>query len=155
MILDKYTTDDILQLVPHKEPFRFIDKITYVDDSRIEGHYYFHQNHEFYKGHFPGYPITPGVILIEVMAQIGLVAFGLYLLTKTKSMDEVVSGSIPVLASVDVKFSKKVLPGEYVFVKAEKTVFRHGKLICQVMLLDNCNCVLAKGSISGFIANKD
>lgn len=155
MIGTEYTLDDIAKLIPHKEPFRFIDKITYLDENRIEGYYYFHDNHDFYKGHFPGHPITPGVILIEVMAQIGLVAFGLYLLTKTKSLDEVVSTSVPVLAAVDVKFCKKVLPGEYVFVKAEKTVFRHGKLICQVKLLNNCDCIVAQGSISGFIASRN
>ena len=147
--------DDIVQLIPHKEPFRFIDKITYVDDNRIEGYYYFHHNHDFYKGHFPGHPVTPGVILIECMAQIGLVAFGAYLLTQTKTLDNIMPGSIPVMSSADIRFCKKVLPGDYVFVKAEKTIFRHGKLVCKVKLLNSCDCIVAEGTISGFIANAD
>ena len=147
--------DDIVRMIPQREPFRFIDKITFVDDNLIHGYYHFHHNHDFYKGHFPGQPITPGVILIEVMAQIGLVAFGLYLLTKTKTLDDVMSGSIPVMSSADVKFYKKVLPGEYVYVKAEKILFRHGKLVCQVKLLNNSGCIAAEGPISGFIANRD
>lgn len=154
MNVNNYTVDEIIKLIPHKEPFRFIDKITYIDSGRIEGCYFFHRNHEFYQGHFPDYPLTPGVILIEVMAQIGLVAFGLYLLTKIRQLD-MINTSIPVLSSVDVKFCRKVLPGEYVFVKAEKTLFRHGKLVCSVKLYNNNDGIIAEGSISGFISNKD
>ena len=147
--------DQILELIPHQEPFRFIDKITYIDDSRIEGQYFFHPGQEFYKGHFPGHPITPGVILIEVMAQIGLVAFGIYLLTKTRDAGDTICSSIPVLTAVDVKFGRKVLPGEQVSVQAEKTVFRHGRLSCKVRLLNSDHRIAAEGSISGFIAEKD
>ena len=147
--------DEITRLVPHQEPFRFIDRITYLDDNRIEGQYFFHNNHTFYQGHFPSHPITPGVILIEVMAQIGLVAFGLYLLAKNESVEEAVSTSIPVLTSVDVKFSRKVLPGEQVFVQAEKTMFRHGRLICKVRLLNCDDRIMAQGSISGYIAGNN
>ena len=155
MIPTEYTIDDIVQIIPYKEPFKFVDKITSIDENHIEGYYYFHHNHDFYKGHFPGFPITPGVILIETMAQIGLVTFGLYLLTKTRSAEEVMLTCIPVLSSADVKFFKKVLPGEYVFVKAHKTLFRHGKLVCQVKLLNGDNAVVAEGTISGFIAQRD
>lgn len=154
MVPAVYTIDDIIKMIPHQEPFRFVDKITYVDDHRIEGYYYFHHNHDFYKGHFPGQPVTPGVILIEVMAQIGLVAFALYLLTKTSTIEEVVSGNIPVMSAANIKFCKKVLPGEYVFVKAEKTMFRHGKIECEVKLLNSDDCIMAKGTISGFIASR-
>jgi 3-hydroxyacyl-[acyl-carrier-protein] dehydratase len=62
--------DDIMQMVPYKDPFKFIDAITYADGNRIEGIYFFDPNNAFYPGHFPGFPMTPGVILIEVMAQI-------------------------------------------------------------------------------------
>lgn len=154
MKVDAYMMDELVRKIPHQKPFRFIDKITYVDDSRIEGHYQLCPGHSFYQGHFPDCPITPGVILIEVMAQIGLVAFGLYLLTKTGTTEDVLTASIPVLASADVKFCKKVLPGDRVFVKAEKQTFRHGKLVCRVMLLNNRGCTMAEGSITGFIAGK-
>lgn len=147
--------NELVQRIPHQEPFRFIDKITHVDDSRIEGSYHFHPDHPFYQGHFPGCAVTPGVILIEVMAQIGLVAFGIYLLTKSGAADDVLASCIPVLASADVRFCKKVLPGDQVFVKAEKQTFRHGKLVCQVTLLNTEGCVMAEGLITGFIAGKN
>ena len=152
---DAHMMDKLTRQIPHQEPFRFIDKITYVDDERIEGQYCFHPHQPFYGGHFPGCPVTPGVLLIEVMAQIGLVAFGLYLLTKTAKADDVLASYIPVLASADIKFIKKVLPGDTVFVKAKKQTFRHGKLICAVALLDHQGAITAEGSLTGFMAGKN
>lgn len=155
MTAEAYTMEEIVALIPHREPFRFIDKITHIDDDCVEGNYCLHAGHAFYQGHFPGHPLTPGVILIEVMAQIGLVAFGLYLLNKMESIDNTVGSSLPVLTSVDVKFSKKVLPGEQVFVRAEKTIFRHGRLVCKVRLQNGEGRTAAEGSISGFIASRN
>ncbi len=61
---------EILALVPQQEPFRFIDEIVSIDEEKIVGAYRFREDAFFYRGHFPGNPITPGVILIETMAQI-------------------------------------------------------------------------------------
>ncbi|MBE7173540.1 MAG: beta-hydroxyacyl-ACP dehydratase [Williamsia sp.] len=155
MTTEAHTLDEIVEMIPHREPFRFIDKITYIDDDSVEGNYFLHAGHAFYEGHFPGHPLTPGVILIEVMAQIGLVAFGLYLLNKTEPLHQLIGTGLPVLTSVDIKFSKKVLPGEQVFVRAEKTLFRHGRLICKVKLKNSQGGTAAEGSISGFIAAKN
>lgn len=152
---DEYMRNELVRRVPHREPFRFIDKISHVDESRIEGHYYFRPDHSFYQGHFSGCPITPGVILIEAMAQIGLVAFGLYLLTKSDAADNILASCIPVMASADIKFFKKVLPGDTVCVKAEKQTFRHNKLVCGVKLLNDQGCTMAEGSITGFIAGRN
>lgn len=144
--------ESLIQLMPYTAPFLFVDRITYVDEERIEGDYYLHPGHDFYKGHFPGQPVTPGVILIEVMAQIGLVALGLHLLAQTGTPDPLGGTHLPVMASADVKFYKKVLPGERVFVQSEKILFRHGKLVCRVRLLDSNDCLMAAGDISGFLA---
>lgn len=152
---DEYLMEELIRKVPHQEPFKFIDKIRYVDESRIEGDYYFRPDHSFYLGHFPGCPITPGVILIEAMAQIGLVAFGLYLLTKTGATDDALASCIPVMASADIKFLRKVLPGDTVSVKAEKRTFRHGKLVCEVKLLNDRGYTMAEGLITGFITGKN
>ncbi|MDQ3230519.1 MAG: hypothetical protein M3Q07_01770, partial [Pseudobdellovibrionaceae bacterium] len=62
----------ILALVPQQKPFRFVDRIIEVDEQRIVGQYQFREDEWFYRGHFPGNPVTPGVILVECMAQIGL-----------------------------------------------------------------------------------
>ncbi len=69
----------MLEAVPHRPPFRFVDDIHELDENRIVGSYRFRADESFYAGHFPGRPVTPGVILVEAMAQVGVVALGLYL----------------------------------------------------------------------------
>lgn len=149
---DTCDTEKLLELVPHKQPFRFIDKITYVDESRIEGHYCLDPFSSFYQGHYPQYPLTPGVILIEVMAQIGLVAFGLYLLNATA---DVLQNKIPVLFSTEINFRRQVLPGEQVFVISEKILFKHGKLACRVKLLNKSRDVVSEGTLAGYIVSRN
>ena len=82
MAADRETMVRILNSVPQQYPFRFIDEILELDDEHIVGSYRFREDEYFYQGHFPDQPITPGVILIETMAQMGVVAFGLYLYTR-------------------------------------------------------------------------
>ena len=60
--------------------FLFVDELTNISDNGVRGNYTFKESEYFYKGHFKDYPITPGVILTEVMAQIGVVCLGIYLL---------------------------------------------------------------------------
>ena len=69
----------ILELLPQQRPFRFVDEILEVDEQRISGRYTFRPDEFYYAGHFPGRPITPGVILLESMCQVGVVALGIYL----------------------------------------------------------------------------
>ena len=140
---------EVLQKVPHRPPFRFIDEISYLDAGRIEGNYRLKEDENFYAGHFPGFPITPGVILTEIMAQTGMVAFGIYLMmlegeTAFKNM-------ATLLTETNIKFKKQVLPGEKVFVHSEKLLFRHGKLQCYISLRNSENNVLCQGSMSGML----
>lgn len=155
VITDNPVMEKLVGMVPHKPPFRFIDTITFVDDSRIEGSFYLDPESEFYQGHFPDYPLTPGVILVEIMAQIGLVAFGLYLLNATAEAGNVLLDKIPVLFSADINFRKKVLPGEQVYVVSEKILFRHGKLLCKVKLLNEEKGVVAEGTLGGYILSRN
>jgi len=74
------SNEAILQYFPITFPYRYIDEITSVDANRIVASYCFKADEFFYKGHFPGYPVTPGAILMESSVQIGLLAFGMYLL---------------------------------------------------------------------------
>ena len=97
----------IESLLPHRTPFLFVDEIVQADEDKIVARHIFTENEFFFPGHFPGYPVVPGVILIETMAQsggAGLRKQGLF------SND-----SLIFLAAVDkVKFRRQVRPGDEV-----------------------------------------
>ena len=76
---------DIISNLPYSKPFLFVDEIICIDENGVEGEYTFDENLDFYKGHFNENPVTPGVILTEVMAQIGVVCLGIFLLNEERS----------------------------------------------------------------------
>ena len=55
----------IIERMPYSEPFLFVNKITFINEEKIEGEYIYDENSFFYKGHFKNNPVTPGVILLE------------------------------------------------------------------------------------------
>ena len=129
MGVDTNMVQNILSLVPQQRPFRFIDDILEMDEGHIVGTYRFRDDEYFYKGHFPGQPVTPGVILIETMAQTGVVAFGLYLLMKQGLSNEQIKQLVTLFAMVDdCEFNGIVSPGERVIIKGEKVYLRRGNL---------------------------
>src|SRR5437016_5573312 len=73
---DAMTPAAVLDAMPHRPPFRFIDEILELDEDHIVAAYRYSADADFYRGHFPGNPITPGVLLLEAMAQAGVVAHG-------------------------------------------------------------------------------
>ena len=140
---------EILALLPQQEPFRFVDEITEVDESHIAAHYRFKPEADFYNGHFPGNPITPGVILLESLAQVGVVSLGIYLFALEEGLAGVES-KLALFVDADVEFSGVVLPGDKVFISAEKVFFRRNKLRTKaVMTTENGNMVCS-GTVSGF-----
>jgi 3-hydroxyacyl-[acyl-carrier-protein] dehydratase len=141
-------TDEIIKLLPYQKPFLFVDGIDAISKEGVTGHYTFKKDELFYKGHFKNNPITPGVILTECMAQIGLVCLGIYLLK-----DEINEISQPQIAltSHQMDFYLPVLPDEKVIVISEKEVFRFNKLKCKVKLLNTTGELVARGRISGMI----
>ncbi len=68
--------EEILEKLPYSTPFLFVDDLVSVDENGVTGTFTFKEDLDFYKGHFKNNPITPGVILTETMAQIGLVCLG-------------------------------------------------------------------------------
>ena len=142
------TKEQIIALLPYQKPFLFVDGIDTVSEENITGHYTFKEDETFYKGHFKNNPITPGVILTECMAQIGLVCLGIYLLR-----DELNSGNQPQIAltSYQIDFYLPVFPSEKVTVTSEKEVFRFNKLKCQVKMLNTKGELVARGLISGMM----
>jgi 3-hydroxyacyl-[acyl-carrier-protein] dehydratase len=137
---------EIISKLPYSKPFLFVDEIINIDENGVEGVYTFDENLEFYKGHFKGNPVTPGVILTEVMAQIGLVCLGLFLLK------EKINSNIAIaLTSTDIEFLKPVYPKEKVTVISEKIYFRFGKLKCKVSMKNERDEVVCSGTIAGMI----
>ena len=63
--------NEIEELLPHREPFLFVDEIVRADPEKIIARHVFTEKEFFFSGHFPQYPVVPGVILIETMAQSG------------------------------------------------------------------------------------
>lgn len=103
-------TKDIKSLLPHREPFLFCDEIISANEKGSVSVHTFTENEFFFKGHFPQYPVVPGVILVETMAQCGGAA-----LSYQKIFDE---GSLFFLATVDkVKFRNQVRPGDKIRVE--------------------------------------
>jgi len=144
--------EEILNVLPYKSSFRFVDKILSLNENSVTGEYTLQQDSFFYQDHFVGNPITPGVILTEIMAQIGLVVLGIYLITKDNNTDINQSGLLfPLLTSTEVSFFKMVFPGDSVKVTSKKEYFRFGKLKCYVEMLNSSNELIAKGTFSGII----
>lgn len=138
---------NILQLIPQQAPFRFVDEIHQVDSTGISGAYTFRKEADFYRGHFPENPITPGVILIECMAQIGLVGLGIYLLLSSNEQ----GNPQAVFSSAEVDFLAPVYPGEKVVVQSEKLYFRLKKLKCKTTMHKDSGELVCKGTLSGMM----
>tara|TARA_B100000941_G_C28156229_1_gene375001 strand:- start:2 stop:454 length:453 start_codon:yes stop_codon:yes gene_type:complete len=136
----------VIELLPYQAPFLFVEELTYISENKFEGFYTFKNDEYFYKGHFKDNPVTPGVILIEVMAQIGVVCMGIYLLRKNFS--EIKKPQIALTSSV-VDFLIPVKPKDRVKVISEKIYFRFNKLKCNVKLFNEKNELVCKGTISG------
>lgn len=136
---------EIIQKLPYTKPFLFVDEIIAISEESIEGTYTFKKEEFFYEGHFKNNPITPGVILTECMAQIGLVCFGMHLVETISEKEKIA------LSETKVEFLKPVFPEEKVTVFSEKIYFRFNKLKCNVKMYNQANELVCKGTISGII----
>jgi len=140
--------EEVLALVPHRQPFRFIDEILELDSDHIVAAFTFREDADFYRGHFPGNPITPGVILIETMAQAGVVALGIYLAASDGSVEDV-DKLITVFTDANVEFSGTVRPGQRVTTTGRKQFFRRRKLRAEVEMRLDDGSVVCSGVLSG------
>lgn len=139
----------ILSLLPYAPPFLFVDELLHVNDDGATGTFMFHGNLDFYKGHFKGNPVTPGVILTETMAQIGVACLGIYLIK-----DEAIQDIAIALTSSETEYLKPVYPGEKVTVTSEKIYFRFNKLKCRVSMSNSAGDVVCTGTLAGMILKK-
>ena len=143
--------NEIIALLPYQEPFLFVTDLESVNENGVTGSHTFLKTADFYKGHFKTKAITPGVILTETMAQIGVVCLGIFLLK-----DEISTTIKPQIALTSnvVDFYVPVLPNEKVTVISEKEYFRFNKLKCRVKMINSKDELVCRGTISGMIIAK-
>ncbi|PHR28288.1 MAG: beta-hydroxyacyl-ACP dehydratase [Desulfotalea sp.] len=103
--------EEIKSLIPHRPPFLWVDRIISCSETVIETEKDIPKDHEVFTGHYPGNPITPGVLLCEAMFQSGA------LLMARNSSGEL-AGLVPVLTRItNAKFKRGVYPGDRVQIK--------------------------------------
>jgi 3-hydroxyacyl-[acyl-carrier-protein] dehydratase len=138
---------DILARLPYSEPFCFVDGLKVLTSDFVEGFYTFKPESSFYRGHFKDAPVTPGVLLTECCAQIGLVCLGIYL-----SQGGVQAFTVPsavAMTESEMEFLMPVYPGDRVRVQGEKVYFRFNKLKAKVRLYRADGELACRGEIAG------
>jgi 3-hydroxyacyl-[acyl-carrier-protein] dehydratase len=115
--LKSYDINDIMELIPHRQPFLFVDRIEVTEEGKMgTGYKMVTINEPFFQGHFPGNPVMPGVIIIETMAQVGAVIL--------LARDDF-KGKTPYFAGINkFRFKRKVKPGDVLKMDVEITKLR-------------------------------
>ena len=100
----KLNIEDIKKLIPHREPFIFIEEVIVIERGKIgESYRIFEETEYFFKGHFPNNPIVPGVVIVEAMAQTAGVVV-------SESLSNNKDQSVLFMSISKAKFRKPVLP---------------------------------------------
>ena len=95
----------IMEILPHRPPFLFVDKIYELSENHVVGVKNVTIDEDFFKGHFPDFPVMPGVLIIEAMAQMG----GILVMSKLDDPQNYLT----FFAKMDkVRFRNKILPGD-------------------------------------------
>src|SRR5690625_4071255 len=130
----------IKEVIPHRYPFLLVDRVTKMEEGkRVTGFKNVAINEPFFQGHFPDYPVMPGVLILEALAQVGAIA--------VLHMEEN-KGKIGFLAGVDkCRFKRQVVPGDQLTLdveilrmkgpigKGKGTATVNGEIACQAEIM--------------------
>lgn len=105
------TINEIKEIIPHRYPFLLLDKVEKITETNVVAYKNVTINEPFFQGHYPNYPVMPGVLIVEALAQAGAVAI--------LSRDEF-KGKTPLFAGIDkLRFKKQVIPGDTLRLEVE------------------------------------
>ena len=144
---ESLSAGEVLAAIPHGKPFRFVDEILEMDDEHIVAACRFDADADFYRGHFPGNPVTPGVLLLEAMAQAGVVAHGIFLMGRRALASQ--TPLLTLFTQAEAEFLGIVKPGERVLVRAHKLMFRHRTLRSKVSMQREDGTVVCEATLTG------
>ncbi|MBI1819296.1 MAG: 3-hydroxyacyl-ACP dehydratase FabZ [Nitrospirae bacterium] len=138
---------DIQKIIPHRYPFLLVDRIIEMElGEKIVGIKNVTFNEPFFQGHFPDYPIMPGVLIIEALAQVGgVLAF--------KSNPDIEGGRVYFLSIDKARFRKPVVPGDQVILQMDVLQVRapYWKLMGKAYVKEELVC---EAEIKAMISNK-
>lgn len=132
--------NEIKKIIPHRYPFLLVDRILEVEvGKRAVGYKNVTANEQFFNGHFPDYPVMPGVLIVEALAQVGAVAM-------LKLPDN--QGRLAFFAGIDnCRFKRQVVPGDQLRLEVEMTRVKgkigkgkgiatvDGELVCELEMM--------------------
>lgn len=120
--------EDLMKVLPHRPPFLLVDRVIKIEGNKITAIKNVTIGEDYFRGHFPGHPIMPGVLQLEAIAQVA----GIVLLKTANITNQLAY----FMAAEDVKWRKPVVPGDTLIIEVELTKVR-GKIgkangICKV-----------------------
>ncbi|MBE6428567.1 MAG: beta-hydroxyacyl-ACP dehydratase [Planctomycetaceae bacterium] len=106
----------VMNAIPHRDPFLFVDEILEMSEEQIVCRKTFSGEEAFFQGHYPDFPLVPGVLLCEAALQTGAI----FLSKKMESAEGMFSGKMPVVAKMsDIRFRQIVRPGDSILIQVK------------------------------------